>query len=332
MSDIFISYANEDSARAQLFAQAIEAQGWTVWWDRNIPPGRTFDEVIAAALEQARCVVVLWSEASVKSRWVKEEAADATGRGILIPALIDQVPLPLGFRRIEAAKLIGWSGDSGDPEFQQLLAAIGTVIQAKPKPVTAPPKPPVGTGPAPRAAKPWPVIYLAIAVAVISGALAATWLWNAERGGTRDIASTASSSDMAAQEAIRTTAKPIADGGKSTPAQTPIPVGVAGKSKALPVRRLADSAKIRTRNTARPAGDKRWDWTVFLEADSATLSNIDCVEYTLHQSFADPVRRICDAKDGFALSSNGWGTFEIKIRAEFSDGSVKRLAHTLRFN
>jgi len=62
------------------------SEGWTVWWDRTILPGQVFDEVIRAALESARCLVVLWSEASVGSDWVKEEASRAKERGVLVPA------------------------------------------------------------------------------------------------------------------------------------------------------------------------------------------------------------------------------------------------------
>jgi hypothetical protein len=46
MRDVFISYAKPDRDRAAELATALEAHGWSVWWDRKIPPGRTFDDVI----------------------------------------------------------------------------------------------------------------------------------------------------------------------------------------------------------------------------------------------------------------------------------------------
>src|SRR5262245_29410493 len=100
MSEIFLSYAKGDRARAALLAELLEARGWSVWWDREIPPGRTFDDVIEEALTRARCVIVLWSAESVASRWVRTEASVAAERGILVPALIDDVPIPLEFRRL----------------------------------------------------------------------------------------------------------------------------------------------------------------------------------------------------------------------------------------
>ena len=70
MGDIFISYASEDRPRAQTLAEALAGQGWSTFWDRTIPTGKTWREVIGAALEEARCVVVLWSDESADSRWV----------------------------------------------------------------------------------------------------------------------------------------------------------------------------------------------------------------------------------------------------------------------
>jgi len=62
-----------------------------VWWDRKIIAGQTFDQVIAHELETAKSVVVLWSKDSISSEWVKNEAAVAAERGVLVPALIDLV-------------------------------------------------------------------------------------------------------------------------------------------------------------------------------------------------------------------------------------------------
>jgi hypothetical protein len=75
VSDIFISYSKSDRAKARVLAKALESEGWSVWWDPKIPPGKTFDEVIEQALDAARCVMVLWSKKSVSSDWVKTEAA-----------------------------------------------------------------------------------------------------------------------------------------------------------------------------------------------------------------------------------------------------------------
>ncbi len=128
MSDIFISYAIEDRERAKILAEALEAQDWSVWWDRVIPAGRTFDEVIEEAIDAAKCIVVMWSEASVKSRWVRTEAEEGAHRGILVPVLIEDVRIPLAFRRIQAADLIDWDGSDAFPALQKLVADIKAVL------------------------------------------------------------------------------------------------------------------------------------------------------------------------------------------------------------
>ena len=103
-----------------------------MWWDRQIPAGRTFDQVIAEALADARCVVVVWSRDSVASSWVREEADEGRKRGVLIPVLIDEVSPPLGFGRIQAAPMIEWDGAPESEAFQKLAADIAAVIGAPP--------------------------------------------------------------------------------------------------------------------------------------------------------------------------------------------------------
>jgi hypothetical protein len=125
MADIFISYASADRDRAKVLADALVKKGWSVWWDRTIPPGRQFDEVIEEELAAARCVVVLWSKASVASNWVKTEAAEAQKERVLVPALIEDVKIPLEFRRLQAADLSRWRGDPSDAQLAELFDAIG---------------------------------------------------------------------------------------------------------------------------------------------------------------------------------------------------------------
>ena len=132
MSNVFISYAKEDAAAARMLADALQKAEFSVWWDRLIPPGRTWDDVIGRALDTAACVVVLWSRASIQSRWVREEAEKAASRGCLIPVLVDKVDPPFGFGRIQAADLSGWRGDEHDPRFADLLRAVSDLVQTTP--------------------------------------------------------------------------------------------------------------------------------------------------------------------------------------------------------
>jgi hypothetical protein len=168
MNDIFISYANTDRAVAQQLADALEALGWSVWWDREIPFGKAFDQVIEQELNAARCVIVLWSKESVQSRWVKTEAAVAADRDRLIPVLIDDVAIPLEFRRIQTAMLPGWRGDRNHPDFGMIVDSIRQMLA---QPELAPaararsPTPPPSTSPLGTARKP---VLFGIGAAVIA--------------------------------------------------------------------------------------------------------------------------------------------------------------------
>jgi hypothetical protein len=130
MSDVFISYASADRPKARLIAAIIEEQGWSVWWDRIIPAGRTFEQVIESELNAAKCVLVLWSKASVESSWVREEATEGRRRQILVPVLIDEVRIPLGFRSIQAADLTNWEGTPSDSRLGKLIADISILLGA----------------------------------------------------------------------------------------------------------------------------------------------------------------------------------------------------------
>ena len=138
MNDIFISYAREDRERAKAIAAVFEAQGWSVWWDRNIPPGRSFDQVIEEALSAARCVVVLWSKSSATSDWVKTEAGEGLARKILVPVRLEELNLPLEFRRLQTVDLSQWKGDATDPEMSGFLQAVAALLKSEVR-LTSPP-------------------------------------------------------------------------------------------------------------------------------------------------------------------------------------------------
>ena len=86
--DIFLSYNREDQAVARRYAEAFEAEGFSVWWDATLRSGEAYDEVTEAALKSAKAVV-LWSPRSVVSRWVRAEATIADRCKTLVPVTIE---------------------------------------------------------------------------------------------------------------------------------------------------------------------------------------------------------------------------------------------------
>ncbi len=178
MSDVFISYASADRDRAKAIADTLAEQGWSVWWDRTIPPGKEFDQVIEEALDAAKCVVVLWSRASVASSWVKTEAAEAMRRKVLVPALIEDIKIPLEFRRLQAADLSQWHGERSHPELEKFCQSIRETLHPERLPYTPGPEPPLPPRrpiPGPQPAKPKSakrkMIFAAIAGVIVIGAV-----------------------------------------------------------------------------------------------------------------------------------------------------------------
>jgi hypothetical protein len=138
MTDIFLSYKKEDRPKVESLAKALEARGWSIWWDSRISAGTYWDEDIERALKEAKCVVVLWSKMSVESPWVRTEADEGRKRGILVPVLLEEVEIPLAFKLIQTANLTHWEGVEPDHQLDELVKDIAAKLK---QPVPPPPRP-----------------------------------------------------------------------------------------------------------------------------------------------------------------------------------------------
>jgi tetratricopeptide (TPR) repeat protein len=123
-TDVFISYARENRETAALLAEVLQAQGLIVWWDRDLPAGIEFAEVIETQLQSAHVVIALWSADSVRSGFVRDESGRAAKAGKLLPVRIEEVELPLGFGQLHTLDLLDWEGDADDEPLQQLLLEV----------------------------------------------------------------------------------------------------------------------------------------------------------------------------------------------------------------
>ena len=128
MADVFVSYARADKARVAPLVAAIEAKGWSVWWDPEISPGKEFDDEIDTELQAAKAVLVVWTPTSVVSRWVRGEARDAAERGILVPVRFDQARLPIDVRAIHTTDLDEWNEDPASVQAQACMHALAAMI------------------------------------------------------------------------------------------------------------------------------------------------------------------------------------------------------------
>jgi serine/threonine-protein kinase len=125
-TDVFVSYKAEDRTRLRPLIAALEAEGFSVWWDTHIGGGAHWREDIQEHLDSAKCVIVAWSRRSVgpDGDFVRDEAARARKRGAYLPVRLDDVEPPLGFGEVQAISLRGWRGDRSDQRFQALAESV----------------------------------------------------------------------------------------------------------------------------------------------------------------------------------------------------------------
>ena len=97
--------------------------------DPSIAAGQQFDDQIEAQLLAASAVLVVWTPASVVSRWVRGEARDAAERDILVPVRFDGARLPIDARAIQTTDLDDWKEDPASAAFQDMLRSLTAVIE-----------------------------------------------------------------------------------------------------------------------------------------------------------------------------------------------------------
>lgn len=129
--DVFVSYSRRDQDRVKGIVEALTARGLTVWWDSELNIGDVYRKEIDAALTAAHAVLVAWSETSVGSSWVREEADEALKTRRLFPVLLDQILPPRGFREIQSLDLTKWNGNPNDEIVQKLALTIKAFVDRK---------------------------------------------------------------------------------------------------------------------------------------------------------------------------------------------------------
>lgn len=111
--------------------EALEAEGFSVWWDQHISGGANWREEIEAHLDAAKVVIVVWSKRSIgpEGRFVRDEAGAAQESGHYLPITVDNVRPPLGFREVQAIDLSNWWGKRSDPRFQTLCDTVRSRLE-----------------------------------------------------------------------------------------------------------------------------------------------------------------------------------------------------------
>jgi hypothetical protein len=129
MVDVFISYSKSDRPLVERLDAALNAAGFTTWWDKGLIAGEDFGPTIDRHIREARAVLCLWTPASVNSLWVRAEATKASEAGKLIPvksAAVTYDGIPPPFNILDTASL-------EDPG--RVIAAVQALLA---RPATAP--------------------------------------------------------------------------------------------------------------------------------------------------------------------------------------------------
>jgi hypothetical protein len=101
MTDIFISYARADRGKVDKLTAFLESKGYAVWFDKSLESADHYRDATMSQIDEARVVICIWTENSIRSDWCRAEANRARVLGKLIPVRSpdlkhDQIPLPFG--------------------------------------------------------------------------------------------------------------------------------------------------------------------------------------------------------------------------------------------
>jgi hypothetical protein len=167
MKQLFVSYAREDRVRVEPLVDCLRGAGFEVFWDQSMPAGVDWAEFLDTKLGTAHRLVVLWTMASVGSRWVRTEADEAMQQNKLLPVLLDKVRPPLAFRQIHCFDLIGWQGAHDDPRLARLAGELHAPVGDAEGDIGSPTPGPTHTeAPSPTPAGRWALMFSAAGLAL----------------------------------------------------------------------------------------------------------------------------------------------------------------------
>ena len=87
--------------------------------------------------------------------------------------------------------------------------------------------------------------------------------------------------------------------------------------------------QIEMRQSSEYVGHNRWNWSIWIDAPATVMNDIEYVDYKLHSSYTDPLRRRTNRDENFRLSGNGWGEFTITAEIKPQDGKAFTKRHWL---
>lgn len=173
MADVFVSYSRRNLAPVGAIADALAADGHSLWWDPALQSGDDYARVIEREIGAARCVVVAWSAQARDSLWVRAEANEALDAGKIVQVSLDGAKLPLPFTMLHYLDFSRWRGGTTDDPMPGLQSGVRAMVSGEGRVAEAVPHGPALGGLGPAVALGWAALGLAILVALATGAAAA---------------------------------------------------------------------------------------------------------------------------------------------------------------
>lgn len=215
MVDVFISYSRTDQALVALLARAVEAEGYDLWWDAELPPHKSYGDVITEMIGRAKAAIVVWSAEAVKSEWVRAEADMARNQRKLVQTALDNAVPPLPFNQIQYAELTGWRGEPDHPGWRKVRASLAELCGPGAEPRVAPMPPPLPSVAPAVAPSRWP-LFAGLGVGILGLGVAGAVLL--EQRGEPKPSATPTAPSVVANSPLPAAAPAPA------PAQTSVPV------------------------------------------------------------------------------------------------------------
>jgi len=174
MADVFLSYGRSTRPRVEQISEAMEAGGYSLWWDKALNASDDYAMVIEEQIDAARCVVVAWSGQARQSLWVRAEANEALDKGKLVQINLDACRLPLPFTMLHFLDFRPWRGEREGSPWSEFDGRVGGMLRGQAFDDTALPGPgPALQGFGKLALLGWAAIALAALVALAVAMVAA---------------------------------------------------------------------------------------------------------------------------------------------------------------
>ena len=136
MSSVFLCHSSKDKPFVRSLASRLTAKGIKVWLDEaEINIGDSLSEKIGSAINEMSFFVIILSNNSISSQWVKRELQAtvqkelAEKRVVILPLMLHKVDIPTFLRDKKYADFMDI--DKFDESFEQLLTVLKPVATTR---------------------------------------------------------------------------------------------------------------------------------------------------------------------------------------------------------